>query len=133
MSVASVLALGRSRVRTLMVDTCTIRRPVSVTTDDLSGVVTTNYSTVYTGPCRVQMSGTGAMGQRTDVGEASVVVLRAELQLPVTTSTGVRRGDEMTLSTSTNDPDLLGRTWRIHDLAHKTHATARRLQIEEVS
>lgn len=133
MIVAQVLAQGRAAAESLMVDTCTIRRRTGVTTNDLSGVTTPTYAPVYTGPCRVQVSGTGAMGQRTDVGETSQVILRVELQLPVATSTGVQRADEVTLTTSANDPDLLGRTWLVHDLAHKTHATSRRLQLEEVT
>lgn len=130
---ASALAQGRVLAESLMVDACLIRHVTGVTTDDLSAQVTNTYATVYAGPCRVQVSGAGAMGQRTDAGEVSVVVLRLELQLPVATSTGVSRGDVVTLTTSTNDPDLLTRTFRVHDLAHKTHATARRLQIEEVT
>lgn len=131
MSAASVLARGRAAARRLMVDACLIRRAGSVTTDDLTGQVTTPYTPIYLGACRVQT--TIAMGNRTDAGEVSVVVLRLELQLPVVGSEGVRRGDLVSITASTNDTDLINRTFRVRDLHHKTHATSRRLQIEEVT
>lgn len=135
MSAASVLARGRLAAAALMVDTCSIRRRTGVQTNDLDGSTNPSYDPVspYTGPCRVQTSGSGAMGQRVDVGEAALVVLRLELQLPVVGSEGVRRGDEVTITASTNDADLLGRTYRVHDLMHGTHKTARRLQLEEIT
>ncbi len=40
-------------------------------------------------------------------------------------------GDEIEITASVHDADLLGRVFRIHDLAHKTHATARRVQCVE--
>ena len=35
--------------------------------------------------------------------------------------------------TGYEDADLIGRLFRVRDLAHKTHATARRVQCEEVT
>lgn len=133
MSAASVLARGRAAAAAIMVDTCLVRRKTGDITDDLTGQTSPTYATIYFGPCRVQTAGGGAMGVRADAGEISLIVLRMELQLPVATSTNVRRGDEASITVSTNDADLPGRTFRIRDLMHKTHATARRLQLEEVT
>lgn len=133
MSVATVLARGRRAAERLMVDTCLIRRKTGVTTDDLNGDTFPAHETTYSGRCRVQSSGAGAMGQRVEPGEASVVVLRLELQLPVVGSENVGRGDLVTITAATNDAKLLTRTFKVHDLMHKTHATSRRLQLEEVT
>ena len=133
MSAASVLARGRAAAAALMVDTCLIRRRTGVPTDDLTGQTSPTYATIYSGPCRMQAAGSGAMGIRDEAGEAGVIVLRMELQLPVAGSDGVRRSDEATITASTNDPDLLNRTWRVRDLMHGTHKTARRLQVEEIT
>lgn len=136
MSAGSVLARGRAAAQALMVDTCTIRRKTGGSTDDLTGQTFPSYTTVYSGVCRVQTSGGGAMGARVETGEVAVIVLRVELQLPVVGSEAVRRGDEVSITTTTNtinDSDLLNRTFRVHDLFHKTHATSRRIQLEEAT
>lgn len=134
MPIATLLARGRDAAERLMVDTCTITRPGPVVTNHLTGVVTPAAPvTVYTGPCKVQTAGRSATGRRLDAGEVSVVVLRLELHLPVATSVGVQRGDVVAITTAVNDPDLTSRSFLVHDLSHKTHATARRLQMEEAT
>jgi hypothetical protein len=67
-----------------------------------------------------------------DPGETSVVVLRLEVQLPMTV-VGLAEGDELVVTASAHDQDLVDRKFRIHDLAHKTHATARRVLVTEVT
>lgn len=129
MSRDRVLARGRQMAEAGMADACTIRRRTGETTDDLTGDVVPTYIVVYAGPCRVQQS--VAMGQRADAGEASVIVQRRELQLPVTTSTAVRHEDEATVDACANDPGLVGRVFVIRDEHGKSEATARRLTIEE--
>jgi hypothetical protein len=117
-----------------MVDACLIQSTASQSTDDLTGVVTpTSQATRYSGPCKVQTAGSGAMGRRYDVAEVAVVMLRLELHLPMATSTTVQRGDIATVTASVSDPALAGRRFRIHDLMHKSFATARRLLVEEVT
>jgi hypothetical protein len=132
-SAATALARGRTAAEALMVDACTITRRTGQTTDDLTGAVTPATTTVYTGPCKVQTSGSGAMGRRYDVAETTVVMLRLELHLPMATSAAVARGDLVTVTASATDPGLVGRTWHIHDLSHKSWATARRFLIEEAT
>src|SRR4051812_22738716 len=116
-----------------MVDACTIQRRTGQTTDDLTALVTPTYAPVYTGQCKVQTAGSGGMGRRFDVAEAPVVVLRLELHLPIATSAGVARGDLVTVTASVADPALVGRTFRVHDLSHKSWATARRFLMEEAT
>jgi hypothetical protein len=131
MSRASALARGQLAAELGMVDACTIRRPSgSGTTDPLTGYPTQAYTAVYAGKCRVQQH--QASADRQDIGEDSVMLLRLEVQLPMTV-TGLKVGDEITMTTSVHDADLPGRVFRIHDLAHKSEATARRVQCVEVT
>jgi hypothetical protein len=127
------LARGRAAAESLMQDTCTIRRTTGETTDTTTGVVTPTTSVVYTGPCKIQQSTLGAASAPADPGEASVRLVAYTLHLPVATSAGIRDGDVATITTATYDSDLLGRTFAIIGTAHKSVATARRLQIQEVA
>lgn len=109
-----------------MVDACLIRRRTGETTDAV-GNVTPTYTTLYAGKSRFQQSDVQARPET--AGEAYVLMLRRELQLPMSV-TGLKVSDEVTCTASV-DPDLVGRTFLVRDLAGKTHATARRVQIEE--
>ncbi len=128
MSVASALARGRQAAERLLVDTCTIRRRTGEATDPETGVITPTYSPVYSGKCRMQQP-TG-MAREQDAGEAALLMLRFELQLPMSVA-GVQADDEVTMTASQLDPDLVGRKFTVRGLAHKTHAVMRRLQAEE--
>ncbi len=123
MSRASVLARGRAAATAGMVDACTITRVTGHTTDPDTGVQTPTTATVYTGACRVQ--------QRTP-GGARPADAGMELQLP-NSATGIAVGDTAVITASVNDGDLLGREFRVRELAHKSEATARRIGVEEVT
>lgn len=128
MSVATALARGRAAAESLMVDACTIRRRNGGTTDPDTGYPTQPYTDLYAGQCRVQQA--TAQAQREDVGEDRLLLLRLEVQLPMTV-VGLEVGDEITITAAAYDPDLVGRVFLVHDLAHKTHATSRRVQCLE--
>lgn len=128
MSRATVLARGRLAAEAGMVDACTITRIGERVTDTTTGEVTESASTLYTGKCRVQQA--SAQAQREDAGEDRLLLLRLEVQLPMSV-TDLEVGDLVTVTASVHDPDLPGRVFRVHDLAHKTHATARRVQCVE--
>jgi hypothetical protein len=130
MALDALLARGRAAAESkLMVDACTITRVGARTTDTTTGAVTTPTSTLYTGQCRVQQK--QAQAQREDTGEDHLLLLRLEVQLPVAGTEGLRVGDRITITASVHDADLLGRVFLIHDLAHATHKTARRVQCLE--
>lgn len=131
MGAASALAAGRREAEALMVDACTIVRRAGTSTDRDTGVVVETFEDIYAGRCRVQQ-GTAGQGIRHDTGETSVVVLRMELQLPISVI-ALAEGDQVLITASAHDADLIGRRFRIHDIAHKTHATARRVQVGEVT
>ena len=129
MSATSALIRGRLLAISLMVDACTIKHPIGSATDPNTGAVTPSYTTVYTGPCKVQ-GGMSASGQ--DVAEAHLAVLNPFVHVPVTV-TGVVQGDVVTITASVNDPELVGRVFRVQGPDHKSFATARRLQCTEVT
>lgn len=132
MSRASVLARGRAAAEAGMVDACTIRRVTGTTTDRDTGAITKTYLSPnpYAGKCRVQQH--QAQARSEDAGEDYTLLLTLEVQLPMSV-TGLQSGDEVTMTSSVSDPDLPGRLFRIRDLAHKSEATARRVQCEEVT
>ncbi|MEU4570835.1 DUF6093 family protein [Micromonospora sp. NPDC023956] len=128
MDAAAVLARGRAMAETLMVDECVIRRRTGETNDDESGVVTPDYEQVYGGKCRIQQP--TATAQEQESGQAALLLVRFELQVPMSV-VGVAADDEVQVTASVHDPDLVGRRFVVRGLAHKTHATARRMQVEE--
>jgi hypothetical protein len=132
MSRDTILLRGRAAAEMLMQDTVTIATKTGETTDDLTGAVTPTYgSPTYSGVCRVQIGQNASSGGRTESGEASVVIYGVSLQLPVLTSTGVERGDRVTINTCVNDPDLVGRVFYVENLFSKSDATSRRLGLVE--
>lgn len=128
MSRETVLARGRAAALAGMTDTCTIRRPSGSSVDTFSGVETVTYDTLYTGPCRVKHA--NAMAEAHDVAEDHVLLLRLEIQLPISV-TGLQVRDLVTITASSHDADLTGRNFVIRDLMHMTDATARRVQAVE--
>lgn len=128
MSRASVLARGRAAAETGMVDECVIRRVTGELTDPATGEVTPAYTVIYTGKCRVQ--GSLAQAGQITAGQDYLLMLRLEVHLPMAV-TGLQAGDAITITSATHDPDLPGRVFLIRDLAHKTHATARRVGVVE--
>jgi hypothetical protein len=126
------LARGRAAAESLMVDTCTIRRQIGEQTNRDEGTTTPQWDTVYSGRCRVQQTQLGAASTPADPGEAAVRLLAFELQIPMA-AIGLREGDVATIDTSVHDQDLPGRVLTVVGLAHKTHATSRRLQVQEIA
>lgn len=132
MSRTSLLARGRVAAEAGMVDTCTVRRRTGgQTTDDNTGQVVHAYVSPdpYGGKCRVQQARLSTSSE-SNVAEDRAVELSLEVQLPMTV-TGLQVGDEIHIATSATDPDLPGRVFLIRGLAHKTDATARRVQCSE--
>ncbi|MGW3854737.1 DUF6093 family protein [Micromonospora arida] len=130
MSVEALLARGRAAAEQLMTTTCVIRRITSTSTDPFSGVVTPTYTDTYSGKCRAQQQ--TASGSAADVGEQALLLLRLEVQLPVSV-VGLQADDEITITASPTDADLVGRVFMVRDLSHATHKTARRVGVIEVT
>lgn len=113
-----------------MVDTCSIERFTGEVTDPFSGEIVKTSETIYTGKCRFQQPGGGIQAAKVDAGEAQFLLQRSEIQLPVSV-VGVDVDDRITCTAAGRDPDLVDRVFLVRDLAYKTDATSRRLQIEE--
>lgn len=132
MSRADLLANARAFAAEGMDDTCTIRRrnAAADATDPDTGQITKAYVTpdLYAGKCRVQQQ---AQANQQDAGEDYTLLLRLEVQLPVAGTEGLQVGDEITITAAAHDQDLAGRTFLVRDLSHKTHGTARRVQVTE--
>jgi hypothetical protein len=129
---AAAVAAGRRAAEALMVDACTITHGTGGSVqDETTGQVTRTTSTVYTGPCRVQLP--QAQPRTADVAERTATLQRAIISLPVATSAGVRVGAMVTITAAALDGDLVARRFRVVGLHHKTYATARRLECEEAA
>jgi hypothetical protein len=123
----------RETAESLMVDTVDIARWDGFTYDrnEATGAETKVYNIpVYTGKARIQQRAAVAMEE--EGGGRTVTTLRLELQLPIT-ATDLQVDDQVTVTAATHDADLTDRVFRVSALHHKTHATARRVAIEEVT
>lgn len=130
MSRASALSRGRTAALAGMRDACTIRRPDGTgTTDPVTGYPAQSYSTIYTGQCRVQQA--VAIARPHEAGEDHLLIVRFDLQLPVVGTEGLAVEDEVLLTAAVNDADLVGRTFIVTELAHKSEATSRRIGVIE--
>jgi hypothetical protein len=129
MSRETAVLRGRQMAETGMTDACQIRRQTGETTT--GGVITPTWTSLYDGPCRVQKQ-TQAQGAGTNVGEATVFLERLEVQLPMSV-VGLAEGDQITITASSLDPDLVARVFAVRDVLVKTHATARRVGCIEVT
>lgn len=131
MSRASVLARGRVAAEAGMVDTCLIERSTDSSTDG-SGNVTFTYTTVYSGPCRLQEL-TGLSRETHPSPDQLVLARNRTLQLPVAGSEGVKVGDKVTITTCVNDADMTGARMVVRELSGKTDATMRRLGVDQLT
>lgn len=135
MSLASALHAGRRAAERLMSDTVTISYPDpsgATTQDPDTGTTTPVMLTRFTSKCKVQARNLAV--QDAEVGGRTAEIIRAELHLPVD-APAVQPGDvaEITAVGALSDVTLLGRKFTIQGgTPPKSHATARRLEVEEV-
>lgn len=122
-----------------MVDTCIIRRRTGLATDPVTGKVTPTYITVYPTAADVEAGNNGKCKIQTFTnrellhtgGEHQFIVQRYEVHVPVST-VGIQANDEVLVTASVHDPDLINRSYRVVALMNKSMATARRLGVEEM-
>lgn len=127
----TALAAGRTLAEAGMMDACIIVRDTVTGVNTQTGVQTIFTETLYEGKCRVKKSG-GASGST--VGGAYQLMRSPQVHLPITTDTeGLRPGDRITITAAVNDPELVGRVMRIHDLPHESESTARTFGVQEVT
>ena len=114
-----------------MVDECVVEAVTGSTTDLETGEVVDTVSEVYSGRCRVQQAVASASDQT--VGEAALLMVTRVLQLPVVESAAVRAGHRVRITACQNDPGLVDRRFVVRAEFAKSHATSRRLGIEEAT
>lgn len=124
------LLRGRQAALDLMVDSCTITRLATISTNAETGAVTRTTTTIYpAGKCRVSINSKTARPD--NVAEDQLFLFRVQLQLPMT-ALDVRIDDQAVINSSVYDPEMVGRTFAIREIAHGSFITSRRLMAEEV-
>lgn len=136
MSRASALARGRAFAEGGFVDSCYVERRGAPSTDPLSGDVSFPMTPIYgtsavPARCRVQQAAAPWAGPAT-AGQAGIGLSALELQLPVVGSEDITKDDVVTIAACVNDADLVGRTFTVQGAHHKSHATTRRLPLQEI-
>lgn len=128
-SAEAVTLRGRQAAESLMIDTCLVERSLGEVTDPVTGVVSEGWLTVYEGVCKVQ--GRQAQASSPVAGGHAFTVEQLMIHLPVSAQS--RLDDRVTIVTATMDPDLVGSTFRLTELARGTYRTADRWNVEAVT
>ena len=129
MSAAYAALRGRLAAEALHTDACTVHRPGAPVTDPETGVVVPTLTLVYTGKCKVQ----SATAQAASPVAGGHVFTVESLRLDFPVSSALRTGDVATIAASAMDPDLIGLTFRLVELARGTNRTADRWNVELVT
>lgn len=128
MTAQDVAQQGQAAADALMLDACTIRRKSGTVFNETTGQYTDTTSTVYTGPCKLQDR---LMRGEAEAGGREVITLSSVLHLPVAVT--AVQVDDVAEMTASQDPAAVGRKLRVAQVVYKTYATARRLQVEDVT
>ena len=135
MSASSAIAAGREAAEREFIDTFTAYEPDGTTTD-ANGFKQPGFTDRGATPGKVQAD--TRQGDTADrfvtVGDAERPVHSGGLHLPIGAPIpAVGWEYECTALGPLSDPSLLGRRWRVVSVPAKTYATARRLDVVEVS
>lgn len=115
-----------------MVDACRIRRKSGTSTRVGAHEIPDYLPDIYEGKCRFQQGTIQGFrtGHPTVGGRVTSITVR-EVSLPIDApQTDI---DDEIIPTVTRDPILLDRVFRVVGDTGKTHATAHRLEVEEVT
>lgn len=126
MSARTIAARGRAAAESLMLDSCTIRRPGGW--ERVDGHDVPKFVTVYTGKAKVQAN-TEVQASAQEVGGALITQTTRRVDIPVS-APEVQPGDLVDITASL-DPQLVGKTFRVTSPFGKTYATAQRLEVKE--
>lgn len=129
MAVTNLVARGQARAEALMVDTCKIFT-VTSTFDPATGDMTETETIAYQGKCKFQRYD-GQTSSEDNVAWREVTHERLYCHVPVAV-TGVAVDMQVEALTSA-DSELVGVEMHVKSLFGKTHATARRLLVEQVT
>jgi len=133
MSVLDLLAEGRAEAEAIMLDACTITRvtgepgPIDPETGLRDPAPT---MTVYSGKCKVQTFEPNESARES--GDHTFIQQRYHLHLPIGVGP-VKVGDTATIISAAADAQLVGRSYRIAGVHHKSLGTAQRLLVDEIT
>ena len=133
MMLTGALAMGRAQANARMTETVTVTTTTPGTVmDESTGTYPDVIVSHYEGPnsdhrARVKFP-TLTVSEQTPGGQ-TIAVQDVMLSLPVGFSSAVRVDDIVTVTGSTIDPDLIGRTFRIKGVAQAGQTTAHRFPV----
>ncbi|KQR02485.1 hypothetical protein ASF72_10650 [Arthrobacter sp. Leaf141] len=113
-----------------MIDRCTVHRPGAKTTDPANGKVTRAMDEIYVGRCEFQQ--TVAQSTESEAGEHEFTAQDTVWKTPVGAGP-FKINDVVKVTAAPEDPQLIGRTFRVTELFNKTYATAQRSRVEELT
>lgn len=128
MSLADDLLQARVEAEAIMLNLCTARRP-GIDYTDPDGIVVTPLTDVYSGICKVQTTVARAGGPV--AGGHKYTVENLQLHFPALTT--LQTGDVATITTAGLDPSLVGKVFRLVELARGSQRTAARWNVELVT
>jgi hypothetical protein len=133
MSVLDLLAEGRAAAEAIMLDACTITRltgPEGEMDPETGLREPAPTITVYSGKCKVQTYEPHESAKES--GDHVFTEQRYHLHLPIGAGP-VAVNDIATVTAASADAGLVGRSYRIAGLHHKSLATAQRLLVDEIT
>lgn len=95
--------------------------------DPNTGTYTDPETTIYSGPVGLRPQGTEA--RIVEYGGQAVTLRTYDVELPA--DTDVRRGDELTVTASPLDADLVGRTLTVIDVLYDDRQVVRRAVVQD--
>lgn len=125
------LALARVEAEALLTDTCKITRKGERVFNPQTGRYDIPTVTVWEGRCAIRSRTHDvreALAAGLDVDESTLI-----LKLPVRGTEGVQSNDTVTVTASAHDAALVGGVFRVKAQRRLSHATLRRIPIEEVT
>lgn len=127
-ALGDIVDVARTAHADMCVDTCTISRPGTGTFNTTTGQYGSSSSTLYSGPCRVEVATT--VDARTDGAEVQVGRHIIVLPWDRAASLTVTAGDRVVVTSS--DPRLAARTLTVQAEQMGSTASARRFIAELV-
>ncbi|WP_104087047.1 DUF6093 family protein [Arthrobacter sp. GMC3] len=128
MRVELLLKRRQAKAEKLMWGGCVASRP-GIPFTDPDGIVTTPVETAYEGACKVQT--TVAQAASPIAGGHVFTVENLQMHFPV--ATALETGDSVLMVTHRSDPTLIGRVFRLVELARGDQRTAARWNVELVT
>lgn len=120
----------RSREEAQLIDTVSIVRPGESVFDESTGTWTNPETAIYTGGAKIRVQGM-SVGHDVEAGGGDIRLNTLVLTLPADTAVAV--DDQVTVTASQLDADLVDRSFRVTDVLRSSWQVTRKAMLEEVS